>query len=68
MEIQVLELKKFQKDIREHRSVIEPEINNENDSEHSSVYDWMKFFRGKTRKEFGHMSQKDKYIGRLVRH
>ncbi len=47
MEIQILELKKLQKDIPVH----------------NSVYEWMKFFSGKTWKEFEDMAQMDEYIG-----
>ncbi|MCD8149065.1 MAG: Rpn family recombination-promoting nuclease/putative transposase, partial [Clostridiales bacterium] len=47
MEIKILELKKLQKDI----------------SDDSSVYDWMRFFSGKSRKEFEDMAHTDEYIG-----
>ncbi|MCD8148343.1 MAG: Rpn family recombination-promoting nuclease/putative transposase [Clostridiales bacterium] len=47
MEIKMLELKKLQKDI----------------SEHGGVYDWMRFFSGKSRKEFEDMAHTDEYIG-----
>ncbi|MCC8151536.1 MAG: Rpn family recombination-promoting nuclease/putative transposase [Lachnospiraceae bacterium] len=55
MEIQILELKKLQKDIPENTGV--------NASNNATVYDWMRFFCGKSRKEFEDMSQTDEYIG-----
>ncbi len=47
MEIKILELKKLRKDIPNQ----------------SSVYEWMKFFNGKSREEFESMAQTDEYIG-----
>ncbi len=55
MEIQILELKKLQKDIPESIGV--------NASNNATVYDWMRFFCGKSRKEFEDMAQTDEYIG-----
>ncbi len=55
MEIQILELKKLQKDV--------PEDTGMNASNNATVYDWMRFFCGKSRKEFENMAQTDEYIG-----
>lgn len=46
MEIQILELSKLAKEVRAQ----------------GDIYDWMKFFRGKSRKEFMEMAKKNEYL------
>ncbi|MCD8218376.1 MAG: Rpn family recombination-promoting nuclease/putative transposase [Clostridiales bacterium] len=75
MEIKILELKKLQKNVPDNAG---PEAMEHSDEEcagysgvnapaqsilNSSVYEWMRFFSGKSRKEFDDMAQTDEYIG-----